>query len=164
MINPHPIYVAYLQYGAGHYDAVVAIEDSGVSLIRAPTSTDVQEKTCNCGRKSDHQQCCVFSLSQYSCRCPCYNSKQSCKAKCRCKNCSNPFRVREKPVPKVGSKHKRTLHENQKFSLQGKKTRTFMEAVGDLAFLISSTVHWLAVVEWETIETQDVHTIYTAIV
>ena len=35
----------------------------------------------------------------------------------------------------------------------------------DLEFLIiSSIVHWLAVVEWETIETQDVHTIYIAIV
>lgn len=49
-----------------------------------------------------------------------------------------------------------------------------MEAIGepvstgglsDLEFLlISSTIHWLAIVEWNEIETQDVHTIYTAII
>ena len=31
-------------------------------------------------------------------------------------------------------------------------------------FIISSTVHWMAVVEWDEIETQDVHTIYSAII
>ena len=30
--------------------------------------------------------------------------------------------------------------------------------------IISSTVHWLAVVEWDEIETQDLHTIYSAII
>lgn len=80
----------------------------------------------------------------------------------------------KKTPPKVGSKRKRTRYENQKFPLQGKKTKTFMEAIGEpvstggfsnLEFLmISSTFHWLAMVEWEEIETQDVHTIYNAIV
>ena len=68
---------------------------------------------------------------QYSCQCPCYNSKQSCKAKCRCENCSNPFGVREKQAPNFGSKRKRTPHESQKFPLQVKKTKTFMEAIGE---------------------------------
>ena len=43
-----------------------------------------------------------------------------------------------------------------------------MEAIGeqvstgdfrDLEFLVSSTAHWLDVVGWDEIETQDVHTI-----
>lgn len=96
MINPHPIYVAYLKYGAGHYDTAVRIEESGKdpSEELPSTSTDINlshEQSGNCGRKSDNSQSCVFSLSRYSCRCPCYNSKRSCKAKCRCKNCSNPL-------------------------------------------------------------------------
>ena len=33
-----------------------------------------------------------------------------------------------------------------------------------LNFCQGSTVHWLAVVEWDEIETQYVHTIYSAIV
>ena len=27
MTNPHPIYVVYLQYGAGRYDAVIPMEE-----------------------------------------------------------------------------------------------------------------------------------------
>ena len=30
MINPHPIYAAYMQYGAGHYDAIIPVKDLGV--------------------------------------------------------------------------------------------------------------------------------------
>ena len=137
MINPHPIYVVYMQYGAGHYDAVIPVKDLGVNTVETlpSTSTDAikssVEQTCNCGRKSANGQSCVFSLFQYSCRCPCYNSKQSCKAKSRCKNCANPFGVREKQAPNIGSKRKRTPHENQKFPLQGKRTKTFMEAIGE---------------------------------
>ena len=179
MINPHPIYVANMQYGAGHYDTVIPVKDSGVNTVETlpPISTDVVkssvEQTCNCGRKFSNGQFCVFSLFQYSCRCPCYNSKQSFKAKCRCKNCSNPFGVREKQAFNVGSKRERTSHANQKFLQQGKRTKTFMEAIGepvstggfsDLEFLMSSTVHCVAVVEWDEIETQDVHTTYSAII
>ena len=62
-----------------------------------------------------------------------------------------PFGVRQTKVPADGSKRKRTPHENQKFPLQGKKTKTFMEGIGEpgstggfsnLEFMIiSSTVH-----------------------
>ena len=66
MINPHPIYVAYMQYGAGHYDAVIPVKDSGVNTVETlpSTSTDIVkssvEQTCNCGRKSGNGQSCVF--------------------------------------------------------------------------------------------------------
>ena len=130
-----------MQYGA---DAVIPVKDSGVNTVEIlpSTSTDVVkssvEQTCNCGRKSGNGQSCVFSLFLYSCRCPCYNSKQSCKAKCRCKNCSNPFGVREKRAPNiVSSKRKLTPHENQKFPLQGKRTKTFMEPLVNQYLLVA---------------------------
>lgn len=73
MINPHPIYVAYMQYGAGHYDAVIPVKDSGVNTVETlpSTSTDVikssVEQTCNCGRKSGnmHAVLCVFLVSVF---------------------------------------------------------------------------------------------------
>ena len=88
MINPHPIYLAYLQVGPGHYDAVApyTVEQDKDDSISAPTASSHAATTnCNCGRRSMKGNACSFSLIHYTCKCPCYNTKQTCTQYCNCR-------------------------------------------------------------------------------
>ena len=132
VINSNPIYLSYLQRGSGHYDAVIPtsiMQDKGLR----PTNLEiVTSKSCTCGRNSSKGDVCSFSLSQYSCRCPCYNNKEPCTQRCKCKGCTNTFGRKTAVEPsKSGQKRKRLPHDSQAVQLKGKKTVHFMTEVGE---------------------------------
>ena len=127
--NTNPIYLAYLHAGPGHYDAVIPIEDREevVAHLEIPIH-------CNCGRKNSKGNACSYSLAQYTCRCPCYNSQQSCGQHCKCKGCTNTYGVKpmvEASKTVIGQKRKRSSHASQSVLLRGKWASTFMEDIGE---------------------------------
>lgn len=124
MASPHPIYLAFLHFGPGHYDAVAS------EMTQEDSVTVISAGSCNCGKKTSKGNACSFSLNKYTCRCPCYNAKRSCSQDCKCKGCTNSFGVRP-AVKKVGLKRKRLPHEAQLTQLKGKKTARFMEDIGE---------------------------------
>ena len=131
MLNLNPICLAYLQFGPGHYDAVAPISVEQEKDIIFPAAAPPMIH-CNCARKSTKSNACSFSLTQYTCRCPCYNSKHPCTEYCKCKGCTNTFGVKPTAkATKAGQKRKRPAHESQCVPLQGKRTVKFMEAVGE---------------------------------
>lgn len=125
MASVSPIFLAFLHTGPGHYDAVAPSTIPEVAAEKAST------ESCTCGRKSTKGNACSFTLSQYTCRCPCYNAKLSCSEDCKCKGCTNTFGVRPPKLQKVGQKRKRLPHVNQSMPLRGKKTMKFMNDVGE---------------------------------
>ena len=131
MLSPNPVYLAYLQAGSGHYDAVVQApkDNSSNSQIGSVSSG------CTCGQKSTFKgTACSFSLNMYSSRCPCYNKKHPCSHLCKCKGCTNSFGTKPEVVSSnCGKKRKREPYENQEIPLKGKRTLQFMEAVGEPA-------------------------------
>lgn len=127
IMNPFPIYVAYLQTGLGHYDAVVP---SSVNVTEEDLAVSDSRK-CNCGRMTTKGNPCSFSLMQYTCKCPCYNSKQPCRERCRCKGCSNTFGVKPLLQTLTKQKRKRSIHEAQSIPLKGRKAIRFLADIGE---------------------------------
>ncbi len=129
MVSPNPIYLAYLQVGSGHYDAVVQGSEDQCS----DSHVGAVHPGCNCGRKSTFKgNACSFSLNRYSSRCPCYNEKRPCSHFCKCKGCTNSFGTKSTMVPPTcGQKRKRVAFDNQAVPLKGKRTMKFMETVGE---------------------------------
>lgn len=175
MLNPNPICLAYLQFGPGHYDAVapISVEQEEDIIFPAAAPPTIH---CNCARKSTKSNACSFSLTQYTCRCPCYNSKHPCTEYCKCKGCTNTFGVKPAAkATKTGQKRKRPAHESQCVPLQGKRTVKFMEAVGEPVsiggfskmeyLVIASIVQSLMSDDWDweqvrNVNVGDVSTIY----
>jgi hypothetical protein len=155
-LNVDPVFVAYNQCGC--YSAIVPTTQAGEEESTSTSSSAVQmSRGCNCGRKPTKGLPCSFDIKQYTCRCPCYNEKQACLVGvCRCRNCANPFGCRPKPEPKtVGQKRKREPHQSQSIPLQGKRSLTFMQSIGEpvttgtfssMEFLVVSSIvlHYLA--------------------
>ena len=83
-------------------DGVASAEPS----LSAEPSTS---KGCICGKKVVKGSPCSFSITQYTCRCPCYNTQRACRNECRCKGCSNPFGVKPRiqQKTKIGQKRKK---------------------------------------------------------
>lgn len=125
---------------------------------------------------------CSYSLRQYSCRCPCYNTQVACTVECRCKGCSNPFGIKpESSQTKIGQKRKRDAHHHQSVTLRGKTTASFMREVGEPAtidafsrtefLIVCGIIHSVLVEEsghcnWDDAKDVDasmVHTMYTSI-
>ena len=95
VITPHtqklkmPLMLAYTQFGAGHYDAVVAITQD--------TSTRTQ--FCSCGKDDKTQQThCQETMRKYAAviKCKCLQNKHGCSDACRCRNCGNPCGKKDK--------------------------------------------------------------------
>ena len=141
LLNAHPIYLAYLHIGPGHYDAVIPDDEvhhdnmTSAETISPDITSDcaVNNKThCTCGRKNMKGSACSFSLQHYSCRCPCYNSQKPCTEYCKCKKCSNTFGARQTVKESSRSqKRKRQSYETQSIPLRGKRAAKFMEDVGE---------------------------------
>ncbi|XP_070567493.1 uncharacterized protein [Ptychodera flava] len=98
--SPNTLYLAFNQYGPGHYDCLV--ERSDVAEM-----TKAVEIKCNCGinnRKGEQEgNCCNSELGRRRrSRCPCLSRRVPCSRKCRCRNCGNL-----KPAPE-NSEGKRT--------------------------------------------------------
>ena len=101
MVTPNPVLVAYAQKKpTGCFVAVTPDIDSdpqgqevgeSTASSAAELTVSLPAKGCTCGRKATKGTPCSYSAHQYSCRCPCFNSKQACDIQCNCKACSNPF-------------------------------------------------------------------------
>lgn len=123
MHNPQPIHLAFTQEGPGHYDVAIHNDGNDVSSM-ALSATD----KCTCGKKTSAGVACTTVLDKYASRCPCYNSRRGCNELCTCKNCQNPFgKVVKEEKCKTGTKRKRRMHESQKTTIRGVKTKSFME-------------------------------------
>ena len=101
-----PLMLAYTQFGAGHYDAVMPC------IKHTPTPTS----TCACGRDDKTEKThCQEIAQKYTTivRCKCLLNKAGCSNACRCKNCANPCGKKENI-----SKHsrKRFRHEWQGYA------------------------------------------------
>ena len=177
-LNMDPIFLAYNQFGSGHYSAAVPAVQTDTIVQESTTPTEETQcsskkqrsKGCNCGRKSVKGMPCSFDITQYTCRCPCYNEKLACLEVCKCKNCTNPFGIKPKnEPPKVGQKRKREPHQGQSIPLKGKKSLTFMRDMGEPVttggfsnmefLLVSSIIHYLLEEERKNFCSEDIQSL-----
>ena len=145
------VYLAFNQFGAGHYDAVISNDASTSIQAREPACSDVGEtdskaprRKCYCGRKSNQdrttKQACV-DQKHYALRCPCYKNQLGCQDECSCKQCENPFGKRgatlnnplaiSPSTPRMRAKHSndkikfwRKVHENMETNIERFWTRS----------------------------------------
>lgn len=94
---PVPLFVAFNQAGAGHYDAI-SFKGGQHALLK---NTD--GKQCNCGKNrtfSTAERCTLLKFKYTtSIRCPCLLADRPCTSACKCINCANPKGVRPKHLP-----------------------------------------------------------------
>lgn len=96
-----PIFVAFDQSGAGHYDAVVQIprfEPS--SEVQKPTVEKTESNCCRCGQGVKKKEKGNTSCDQFKKRCKCFQALKGCTEKCQCLGCENP--------------HGKKINQNQK--------------------------------------------------
>ena len=107
-----PLFIAFSQYGPGHYSGVCAIEDKTMphQIDHKETSPDFK-CCCGCKDKQSTAQHCIPLESKYTTivRCPCLRSGRKCTDACKCKKCNNPVGPRLHSVinqtKKAGQKH-----------------------------------------------------------
>ncbi len=106
-----PLYVAFNQGGAGHYDAVIASAASSPSLSSTSSTPPPVDNVnrCTCGHNLKHYSAlkrCTTIEKKYTSivLCPCFANGRSCTSSCICKNCSNPNGM--KPAKPAGSKQR----------------------------------------------------------
>ena len=102
-----PLMLAFTQFGAGHYDAIMPLVEN----------TSISKTSCTCGRDDKTEQVhCQERLQKYTTiiRCKCLLNKSSCSDRCKCKNCGNPCGKKE--VINSLKKRKRFRHEWQNYT------------------------------------------------
>ena len=107
-----PLYVAFNQAGAGHYDAV--IENSNPSTSSRDALPKITYKHCCCGKGSKSHsltQICVMLKFKYttSIRCPCLSANKPCTPMCSCSNCGNPIGTKPSKKGRQRYKHAWTM-------------------------------------------------------
>lgn len=158
-----PLYVAFNQSGAGHYDAV-SIPATSMSLKKF-TTTECPFK-CTCGKRkkqcSTTKHCSIIQFKYTtSIRCPCHLASRPCTSRCECSHCANPNGIK----PKVGSKRERDRRNHSWNNTQVKSARyAYLEkeriATGprtQLEYLLVSQI--LAFLQKHHID-QDVHVVH----
>ena len=91
---PIPMYLAFNQSGAGHYDSVVLCNTEHIKAIRVPSGANDGDGSCSCGKNDKmNKSHCHPTVSKYTTvvQCKCYKNDKACNDKCRCKTCNNPF-------------------------------------------------------------------------
>ena len=120
-----PLYAAYNQHGAGHYDAIT-FKEMSTSHALPQSGGAPSESHCRCGvnDKKGQQHCTKVEANYTTCiRCPCLKVNQPCVDSCHCKGCANPHGI--KPVTttehttlkRSRRKHAWQKHSDQKSSL-----------------------------------------------
>ena len=128
--NPVTLFLAYNQYGPGHYDGLVIKESSSEVTTVATVASN---KICTCGKsdktKNTH---CYPKTRKYTtvCFCPCYNDKKGCSDHCKCKSCENPHGKRgliESPLKKKRRRHEWQIatQRSSTFALKEGETLNF---------------------------------------
>ena len=101
-----PLMLAYTQFGAGHYDAVMA----------KTQDTSTRTHFCSCGKDDKTQQThCQETIRKYAAiiKCKCLQNKSGCSDACRCRNCSNPCGKKGKNLRKrYRHEWQNHIHEN----------------------------------------------------
>lgn len=93
-IAPVSLFLAYNQYGPGHYDGLI---EEDATLTQHGGTQPLQNAIashCSCGKNDKNSKThCHPKTHKYTsvCFCPCYNKKIGCSDHCRCKSCSNPI-------------------------------------------------------------------------
>ena len=122
------IYLAFTQYGTGHYDAAEPVPPPPSQVVQTVAST----QRCTCGRKRGTVgKACSTSNRIYSTRCPCATSGKACTIFCRCKNCDNPNGKRPTEAATPAHKRRRLQYTNQTIPLKGSTDATFMQKAGE---------------------------------
>ncbi len=96
------IYLAFNNFGCGHYDAVVKSAKHAVNteeLHSNETKTTEHEnqerKGCRCGRGAARQnkdkKFCFQVPGERRSQCPCLRDMKKCLSACSCFNCNNPY-------------------------------------------------------------------------
>ena len=114
-----PIYLAFMQFGPGHYSGICAADDTTDDHSYATNSPSIDFKCkCYCGRndKSSPQDHCNIRDTKYGtiARCRCVRFKMKCSEQCKCKSCKNPFGQRQPDDSKPKSRKSRKKHNWQK--------------------------------------------------
>ena len=99
-----PIFIAFDQSGAGHYDAVTQITHSE-SSCEVEKSVEVENKNecCRCGQGAKKSEKDIVSCDQFKKRCKCFQGVRSCTDKCQCLGCENPYGKKIYQVQKTGT-------------------------------------------------------------
>ncbi len=102
---PVALFLAYNQFGPGHYDGLsTKVESAHIS-----PPMEINTSCCTCGKSDKKNTHCHPKTRRYStvCFCPCYNSKKGCSPQCKCKSCDNPLgkHVNESPSARKRPRH-----------------------------------------------------------
>ena len=82
---PIPLFIAYNQYGAGHYDGIKAEMKESI-VIAQPSKSDTH---CTCGKNDKKGEThCHPKTRKYTtvCSCTCYNRSKKCTTLCKCRS------------------------------------------------------------------------------
>ena len=116
--SPIPIYLAFNQSGAGHYDSVVLCA-SPIKPLAVPSSTRISDDgPCSCGKNDKmNKSHCHPITSKYTTvvYCKCCKNNKPCTNMCKCKMCKNPFGTRKitADTSEVHVSRKRPRHQWQ---------------------------------------------------
>lgn len=119
-----PLYVAYNNYGSGHYDYAVPTESTSHSPPSSSTKRCVTK--CFCGRNQASKATPCASDIIGNCRCPCAKNEQQCTSACRCKGCSNIYGIKS-----PSSTRERVSYSTQKQPLAGRKGSQFLKIANE---------------------------------
>ena len=118
---PVPLFIAFNQANAGHYDAVTCSDMSNTSSEASQSSASkINENRCTCGQKGKHYSTeyrCISIQKKYTSviYCPCLASNRSCTSECICNNCNNPKGTRQ-TISLPPRKRRRQKHYGNKHS------------------------------------------------
>lgn len=167
------IYLAYNQYGPGHYD--VALYGGG----NETQGTSRKRQFCSCASRRPIKglPCCLDpTLKSYSTRCPCYNKQLACTTACNCVGCKNEFGSRPVVAGSDQPARKRRRHDTQEQPLKGIPGVDFAKRKGALiktgscsSLELFTTAAILRHIYGQELDTSDidpdkVHQLYTAVV
>ena len=120
-----PIFIAFDQSGAGHYDAVSQMPFSDSSLEDEKCNEMYNKnECCRCGQGAKKNEKDTVSCDQFKKRCKCFQGVRGCTDKCQCLGCENPYgkRINQEPKQRVGTgKRKRRAAQMSSESMSGKE-------------------------------------------
>ena len=155
------IFIAYTDYGPGHYDSVLYKGEADLHQF----SASVIKCRCGVNVKVGDSLVCVDTPERHS-YCKCLAAKRSCSNMCGCKGCSNPYGHRV-----TLGKRKRVPHTWQKFDLSStsvtlRKGQTLADGGWSLfeTIVFTHVIHFLECNSVDPITPESIHSAYNCIV
>jgi len=120
-----PIFIAFDQSGAGHYDAVSQMQHSDSSLeVEKCNEMCNKNECCRCGQGAKKNEKDTVSCDQFKKRCKCFQGVRGCTDKCQCLGCENPYgkKINQEPKQRVSTgKRKRRAAQMSSESMSGRE-------------------------------------------